>query len=69
MDGVLNEYTKTVHKHEPGASDLDTVCGASYNLTVEQLRAISVTQATADYDADKCGRCFDDGSGYLGSSV
>jgi hypothetical protein len=63
MDGVLNEYTKTVHKHETGASDLHTVCGATYNLEPGQLREMSVESAEA-IDASKCGRCFDDGGGY-----
>jgi hypothetical protein len=64
MVGVLNEYTKTVHKHETGASALHTVCGVTYNVSSEQLRTMSVTEATADHDADKCGRCFDDGGSY-----
>lgn len=64
MEGVLNEDTKTVHKHETGASILHTVCGVTYNLSSDQLRAISVTRATVDHDADKCGRCFGDGGGY-----
>jgi hypothetical protein len=64
MDGVLNEYTKTVHKHEIGAAKLHTVCGVTHNLSSEQLRVISVEEAVADTNARKCGRCFDDGGGY-----
>lgn len=64
MDGILNEHTQTVHRHEAGASDLDTACGASRNLEPGQLRAVPVRQATAAFDADRCGRCFEDGGGY-----
>lgn len=64
MDGVLNEYTETVHKHEPGTEELHTVCGVSYNLSSDQLRSIPVEQAASGYGANKCGRCFEDGGGY-----
>lgn len=64
MDGVLNQHTETIHKHEWGAPDLHTVCGATYNLDADGLRQIPVEQAVTDVDASKCGRCFDDGGGY-----
>lgn len=64
MDGILNEYTNTVHKHETGTADLHTPCGVTHNINPDQLRAISVHQATTEYDANKCGRCFEDGGGY-----
>jgi hypothetical protein len=64
MDGILNEHTQTVHRHEAGEPALDTVCGASNGLDSEQLRAVSVEKAAADHDTDRCGRCFDDGGGY-----
>lgn len=63
MEGILNETTATVHKHETGTSPLETICGASNNLSAEQLRQVPVTGAV-DYDADRCGRCFDDAGGY-----
>jgi hypothetical protein len=62
--GVLNEHTKTVHKHETGAPDFHTVCGATYNLASDRLRTMPIERAVAEYDADKCGRCFDGGNGY-----
>ncbi len=64
MECVLNETTKTVHKHEIGKSDLQTECGVTYHLEPDQLRLTTITQATADIGAEKCGRCFDDGRGY-----
>ncbi|MEF8852162.1 MAG: hypothetical protein V5A44_07715 [Haloarculaceae archaeon] len=64
MEGVLNEHTRTVHKHESGSSELHTVCGVSYNLAAEKLLAVPVSRATTADDAEKCGRCFDDAGGY-----
>jgi len=64
MNGVLNETTRTVHKHDHQASDLSTACGAEYHLSPEQLRLTSVSRALTARDATKCGRCFDDGGGY-----
>jgi hypothetical protein len=60
----MNEHTETVHKHEPGSPDLHTVCGATFHLDPDRLRTIPVERAVADYDADKCGRCFERGNGY-----
>jgi hypothetical protein len=64
MYGVLNQDTKTLHKHEQGAPDLHTVCGVTYNLDVERLREISVEQAVNKNNINRCGRCFDNGGGY-----
>lgn len=63
-DAVLNETTKTVHRHARGNSDLQTVCGLTHHVNPDQLRTTSVKRATTDFDASKCGRCFDDGGGY-----
>jgi hypothetical protein len=62
--GILNETSMTIHKHEMGAADFQTVCGQTYHVEHGQLRMIPVTQATEEFDADKCGRCFEDGRGY-----
>ena len=64
MDGVLNEVTNTVHKHQPDESDLESRCGATRGLGREQLRMTNVTRALSETSADKCGRCFDDAGGY-----
>jgi len=64
MSAVLNEPERTVHKHETGASEFHTVCGVSYNVDPDQLQRIPLDRATTEYDASKCGRCFEDGSGY-----
>lgn len=64
MDVVLNEPTRTVHKCEPGASDLHTECGVTHHATPDQLRLVPLEQAASDFNADKCGRCFEDGGGY-----
>ncbi len=62
--GILNETSMTIHKHEMGAADFQTVCGQTYHVEHGQLRMIRVKQATEEFDADKCGRCFEDGRGY-----
>jgi hypothetical protein len=54
----------TIHKHEMGAADFQTVCGQTYHVEHGQLRMVPVNQATDEHDADKCGRCFEDGRGY-----
>lgn len=64
MDGVLNETTKIVHKHQKERSDLEAACGATYDLNRDQLRMTPIRQAIADRSADKCGRCFEDAGGY-----
>jgi hypothetical protein len=62
--GVLNETSMTIHKNELGAEDFQTPCGKTYNLDHGQLRTIQVKRATEEFDAEKCGRCFEDGRGY-----
>lgn len=62
--GILNESRMTIHKHEMGAGDFQTLCGLTYHLEHGQLRMIQVKRAIGEFDADKCGRCFDDGRGY-----
>ena len=64
MDGVLNETTKKIHKHENDRSDFQTTCGATTHVTHDHLRLISIERAVADTNVTKCGRCFADGSGY-----
>lgn len=62
--GILNETAMTIHKRETGAEGFQTVCGQTCHLERGQLRKIRVEQATGELDADKCGRCFEDGRGY-----
>jgi hypothetical protein len=62
--GILNETSMTIHEHEMGAEDFQTLCGQTYHLDHEQLRTIQVERATEEFDAKKCGRCFEDGRGY-----
>ncbi len=64
MNGVLNERTRTVHKHETGATALHTTCGVTFDLDPDKLREIPVEQAATEYDARRCGRCFDGVGGY-----
>lgn len=64
MTVVVNQCTKTLHKHAPGEDGLNTACGITYHLDHDHLLAIPFEQATSDGDASKCGRCFDDGGGY-----
>ncbi|WP_335999102.1 hypothetical protein [Halorientalis halophila] len=65
MDGVLNEVTNTVHKHETGKSKFDTECGVTYHLSADDLRVLGTIESELDgTNASRCGRCFDDGGGY-----
>lgn len=63
-NAVLNRTTMKVHKHEKGTETVETRCGATYHLDPEQLLVTSVERATTEFDASKCGRCFEDGGGY-----
>jgi hypothetical protein len=62
--GILNETSMTVHKNDVGAADFHTLCGQTYHVEHGQLRMIQIEQATEEFNADKCGRCFEDGRGY-----
>lgn len=62
--GILNETSMTIHKHAIGGGEFQTLCGQTYHLDRGQLRAIRVKRATEEFDAEKCGRCFEDGRGY-----
>ncbi|QLK25891.1 hypothetical protein HYG81_17715 [Natrinema zhouii] len=64
MNGVLNETTNKIHQHESGRSDFQTTCGATSHVAHDHLRLVPVEQAVSDVDANRCGRCFDDGGGY-----
>ncbi|WP_306055176.1 hypothetical protein [Natronococcus wangiae] len=64
MDGVLNETTKTIHKHEPGRSDFRTICGATSHVAHDQLRLISIDRSENDAGIERCGRCFSEAGGY-----
>jgi hypothetical protein len=44
----------TIHKHEMGAADFQTVCGQTYHIEHGQLRMIPIQQATDEFDATKC---------------
>lgn len=64
MNGVLNEVTNTVHKHEMGHSDFQTVCGATFHVSHDNLRMAAIERTVTATNASKCGRCFDDAGGY-----
>ena len=64
MDGVLNEATNKVHRHETGESDFRTSCGAAAGVSHDSLRLISVERAISESTASRCGQCFDDGVSY-----
>lgn len=64
MDGVLNTTTDTVHKRGSLNAVSDTACGATLYVAEERLDSVDVEQAVRDRQASKCGRCFEDGSGY-----
>ncbi|WP_247009981.1 hypothetical protein [Halorientalis litorea] len=61
MDGVLNEVTNTVHKHEQGASELQTVCGATFHCSHDELSRLTAIETRT---TSKCGRCFEGGGSY-----
>ncbi len=62
--GVLNETSMTIHKREAGTKGFTTLCGQSYHLDCGQLQKVQLNQAIKELNADKCGRCFEDGRGY-----
>lgn len=64
MDGVLNEATNTIHKHQRGKSDLQTACGATYHISHDNLRMTSIPSGNGKTIVSKCGRCFDGAGGY-----
>ena len=64
VQGILNETSMTIHKHETGAADLQTACGQTYHVEHGQLRKLPVVEATEEHSATRCGRCFEDGRGY-----
>lgn len=63
-DGVLNETTDTVHKHEVGAAEFETECGLTHHVTPETLRRMPIEQALSSERTSKCGRCFPGAGGY-----
>lgn len=63
MEYLLNETTRTVHKQERGAASPQAVCGATYHLDPGQLQR-RAEQSPNDFEASKCGRCFEGGRGY-----
>jgi hypothetical protein len=60
MDGILNEVTNTVHKQEPGTPGMETVCGATFHIAADHLRATDTDSLPAS--ARKCSQCFHDSS-------
>lgn len=62
--GIVNERTQTVHKHEPGAPDYETVCNLTWHVTHENLRKTPIEEAITAVSIKKCGACFEDGGGY-----
>ncbi|MFB6210090.1 MAG: hypothetical protein ABEI76_00985 [Halobacteriales archaeon] len=64
MNPILNESTQTVHKHETGAPELHTECGIMLHANPDHLERMSLERALQEQEADKCGRCFDEGGGY-----
>lgn len=64
MEGVLNETTMTVHKHESGKSDFQSACGATADLSHDSLRMVPIGKASSDTTIARCGRCFEDAGGY-----
>jgi len=64
MEGVLNEITNTVHKHQPGGPERQTECGATLHVGHDRLERVSIDHTIDTTSASKCGRCFSDGNGY-----
>lgn len=63
-DGVLNEFTNTVHKHETGAAAFETECGLTRHVEANRLRRLPLDRAITVESASKCGRCFSEAGGY-----
>ncbi|OIB55690.1 hypothetical protein [Natrialba sp. SSL1] len=66
MDGVLNEHTKTIHKHrdeQTDQADVQTICGATAHVTHGRLQVVPIERTTDDRTITRCGRCFSDADG------
>jgi hypothetical protein len=64
MEGVLNERTDTVHRKGEQNPHSRTKCGATTDVSHDDIRAVRVERAVDDLDACRCGRCFSDAGGY-----
>ena len=64
MKGVLNERTETVHKKGVENPYSRTKCGATNDVSHNEIRAVLVQRAVDEYEACRCGRCFSDAGGY-----
>lgn len=63
MKVVVNQYTDTVHRHQGGSRDYETVCGATYHVEADHLHVRQVDKAGRG-ETTKCGRCFEGAGGY-----
>jgi hypothetical protein len=64
MNGILNETTNTVHRHDPGTSRFETECGLTHHVAPDHLRRMPIEQAISKDSTSKCGRCFPEAGGY-----
>lgn len=64
MDGILNEVTNTVHKHETGTAAFQTPCGITYDVPADKLRQQNIDQLVTTTTTTICDRCFDAGGSY-----
>ena len=58
MNGVLNETTNKIHKHEHGRSDFQTTCGATAHVAHDDLREVAEfvdARVVDDGDVLTCG--------------
>lgn len=63
-NGILNEATNTVHKHETGAAEFETECGLTQHVESDHLRRIPLERAVSSERTSRCGRCFPGAGGY-----
>ncbi len=65
MKVILNEVTNTVHRHETGRTDCQALCGSTYHISHDRLKAVTAVEPEeVTGSATKCGRCFEDAGGY-----
>ncbi|WP_436344273.1 hypothetical protein [Natronorubrum sp. FCH18a] len=64
MRRILNTRTNTAHKPRDDRSVRTTKCGSLVTATHDSTRVVSDEEIRTTWAIDRCGRCFEDASGY-----
>lgn len=64
MDRILNVNTKTLHKPRVNTNSQKAECGALTHVSQDHVEVVSGEDFKTTAVVSRCGRCFEDGSGY-----